>query len=283
LLNLLLPLRRPKTAAQLRRDRVVAREERRVTNARIATMDVEQLKAAVSGLESLVAAEDERRQGIDTRLGTIIGLTSIAATLATGVILAQAAHALNVPDGVARWLLTACATYAVVQLCVAIISALLGQGRRAYLRPDPRDVVADPTLAEEVVLRATISDLLAQHQCNREQVNEKVSLMAVAHRASLNFAYSLLALSSLGILQMVIAPRQAASEGATLPQANQCGVRVLVERGPAGPVGPAGPMGPPGPVGPMGPPGPVGAAVQAGRSGAPGQGDRASARGTGAR
>ena len=248
LLNLLIPLPRPLDPKQLQQRSDLERKEISLVQRHTKSADLETLEKTVASLEALVKAEDDRRQSIDSRLGTIIGLTSIAATLATGILVAQAAQSLKIPEGVAKWLLTACAFYAVAQLCFAIISAFRGQARKSFIKSGTEDLFPDPALTPKGALIERANSLIKQLQFNREQVNSKVSSMAIAHRACLNFAYSLLALCSLSVYQIATSPPQ------LTPSGNAPDVQIIrvLTTGPAGPAGPAGPVGPTGPAGPPG-------------------------------
>lgn len=100
-----------------------------VVKQRLITADLDTLKDALSSVEKLVEAQDERRSSVETRLSTIVGLTSIAATLATGLIVAQTAGTLKLPPGLFRWGFVLLGIYLVIQLCDAIWWAIRGQSR----------------------------------------------------------------------------------------------------------------------------------------------------------
>jgi hypothetical protein len=218
---------------------------------RLARADVTVLKDALRSVEALLDADDERRKGVDTRLSTIVGLTSIAATLATGLIVAQAAGTLKLPDGWVLWGIAALAFYLVTQLCVAIGWAIHGQSRANYQKDRAVDLIREPEVTEEIWLRKRIPQRVKQLLTNQEQVNKKVTTMAVAHRAIQNFVGGLILLSLLGSLAAFRAHDEAPLMQAIRSNAE---LRALL-RGPEGPHGPQGELGPRGPQGAIGTPG----------------------------
>ena len=220
-------------------------------NARLARADVTALKEALASIEALLDADDERRKGVDTRLSTIVGLTSIAATLATGLIIAQAAGTLKLPVGWILWGIAALAFYLVTQLCVAIGWAIHGQSRASYQEDCAVDLIRKPGLAEKTWLRERVPQKVEQLLTNKEQVNRKVTTMAVAHRAIQNFVGGLILLSMFGLLATFRVPGEDPMMQAIRSNAE---LRILL-RGPEGPPGPRGKLGPRGPQGATGKPG----------------------------
>lgn len=252
--------------APLAADRQVAERLRRQTTMeqlahRVAKMKKEHLEGVLEELVTLVDAEDERRKGVDSRLSTIVGLSSIAATLATGLIIAQAGGTLNFGGAWSRAFIAMLALYLVLQLCVAIWWAIQGQSRATYLDDSVSDVVRDPVLSELDWLRGRIGQKARQVLENQAQINRKVTAMAVAHRATGNFIGGLLVLSVAGLVASFQAPSdkpvpKALRENAELRSVQQ---------------GPRGLPGPPGPPGPSGPPGPRGVQGSRGERGPPGR------------
>jgi hypothetical protein len=139
--------------------------------------------------------EEGRRQSVESRLTSIVGLCAIAATIVFGSILAQATGAMHVPRMWVRWVIGFGALYLAIQLCIAILSAVRGLERRSYLSHDP--ILPDnPERAATLRMRIIESNKrLANHQV---QNNLKVTQMAVAHRALKNFIVALLLLGACG-------------------------------------------------------------------------------------
>lgn len=173
--------------------------ERRITGL---PEDDEQLRGYLSSCKNLLATEDERRQGVDARLTTIVGLSSIAGTIVLGSMFGQPSSLRN---GLQGWLLAFGLFYLTLQVCSAILAAILGLGRRGYHTIMPADVLPVQGEAPAVQLRRQIANCLDILDDGRSKNNEKVTQMAVAHRAMLNFLAGLLALAILGTLHTITA------------------------------------------------------------------------------
>lgn len=216
------------------------------------------LKATLVEVEQLIALEEERRKSVDSRLATIVGLSSIAATVTTGLIIAQAGGSLNHSTPFWRWMIALTGVYLVVQLCDAIAWAVIGQSRSSYRSVDVAGVVPRPGVAEAVWLRERIHSCAERHLDNQLQVNKKVTAMAVAHRAALNFTVGLLVLCGVGLAAMAV--RQEVSPIARALH-ESAELRAVLQ-GPPGQVGEPGPPGPRGAEGPKGEQGAAGPACQ---------------------
>jgi len=233
-----------KTQAKVRAEQVME------VAVRLVNADAIALKDALVRVEALLDADDERRKSVDTRLSTIVGLTSIAATLATGLSIAQAAGTLRLPVGWILWGVTTLAFYLVTQLCFAIGWAIQGQSRANYREDRAIDLIRGPEMTEEIWLRRRIPQMVERLLTNQEQVNKKVTTMAVAHRAIQNFVGGMILLSLLGLLAAFRVPDEA-----PLMQAIRSNVELrALLRGPEGPPGPRGESGPRGPQGITGKP-----------------------------
>ena len=249
-----LPWSAPFAAGQEDADKAARASAAAEVVARVANSQKDDLKAALEELVTLVDAEDERRKGVDTRLSTIVGLTSIAATLATGLIIAQAAGTLSFSSTWSRGLFAVLALYLVVQLCDAIWWAIRGQSRATYEADAVTDVVRDPALSEEGWLRQRIGDKANQWLDHQTQNNRKVTAMAVAHRATANFVCGLIVMSIAGLIASFQPPSDKPAIKALRENAE---LRSLLQ-GPQGVPGPKGARGLQGPEGPRGEPGPAG-------------------------
>ncbi|SFW59953.1 hypothetical protein SAMN02800691_2450 [Luteibacter sp. UNCMF366Tsu5.1] len=238
------PLSKGTTVAQNnKRQAELAEVEARLSNA-----DIQTLTATSERIRTLLNDDDERRKGVDTRLSTIVGLTSIAATLATGLIIAQAAGTIRLPAGPLAWVIPCLALYLVAQLCMAIGWAIMGQSRGSYRRSRALDLVRESAVKEEDWLRQHIKSVVEQLYANQESVDRKVTKMAIAHRAILNFVWGLAILSVLGFFAAFRVPNEAPMVQAIRSNAD---LRALL-RGPEGKAGPQGPKGEPGVRGPRG-------------------------------
>ena len=216
------------------------------------------LTKAQEGLSDLLEVDEERRRSIDTRLSTIVGLASIAATLVTGIIIAQAAGTIRLPNMPARWVIGALTIYLILQLCDAIYWAIRGLRRKEYWGKSIADALPETESSEEEQLRREIIDLVDKLHCNRASTDEKVTAMDVAHRATINFAVGLMVLAAAGMFMMSLDPPpdsavlQALQSDARLRQLLQGPPGRDGAAGPPGAIGLKGDVGPPGPVGPPG-------------------------------
>lgn len=215
---------------------------------RISGQDKDELLTTLDELSSLAATQDERRKSVDGRLSTIVGLSSIAATLATGLIVAQAAGTANLASPWIRVVVAALAFYLVFQLCDAIWWAIQGQSRGTYQGDTITSVVRDPEVSETDWLRSRIELKYKQLLSSEKQTDRKVSAMAVAHRATGNFVAGLILLSMIG----VVASLQKPSDKPALKVLRESAELRSLLRGPPGPPGSRGPQGPQGQPGPQG-------------------------------
>lgn len=212
------------------------------TKSKIANAEDDVLKALLEDYESILESNEDRQRSVDSRLSTIVGLSSIAATITTGVIIAQAAGTVNLPPGIWRWGLSIVALYLVVQLCDAIHWAIRGQERQSYLGHSIQGILPEPGITAQDYHRARILNTVKRIHVNRASVNVKVTAMAVAHRAAKNFIAGLLVLSLTGMVMMGN-EHKAPSVVDSLRVDHE--LRELLT-GPAGPPGIPGIQGPPG-------------------------------------
>ncbi len=225
----------------------VAKEEKQRANQEIADDRLvdglpekkDDLTTYLASVQELLHREQERRQGVDGRLTTIVGLSSIAGTIVIGTIITP-----RPLRGAVGLLVILALFYLVLQLCSAIIGAVIGLGRRGYRASMAEDVLPAGE-AQTVHLRRQIRSCVATLADHRSLNNGKVTMMAVAHRAMLNFLGGLLLLALFGIVQAVtIKPTDELVH--RLREDHE--LRELL-RGPVGHPGPRGEAGPPGPPG----------------------------------
>jgi hypothetical protein len=245
------PLEQPWTAAE-RLDLERAAAARRVeSERRIASLpsDPGVIGPHLVACNVLIDHEDARRQGVDTRLTTIVSLVSIAGTIVFGSLLAQGGHT-AVTIG---WLLALGSLYLTLQVCSAILAAVRGLGRRNYVELDPDDVLPSDGEATADHMRRQMAACITVLANNQEENNRKVTQMAVAHRALKNFVFGFLFLALLASYYSV-----AATGRDDLVQRVRSSHELQdLLRGPQGIPGPPGPTGasasqPPKPVGQRG-------------------------------
>jgi hypothetical protein len=215
-------------------DAMRAESSDRVTQA---TEDVARLREILEGCNKIVASDSDRKSSVDARLSTIVGLSSIAGTIVFGTLLAANYQA---PYAGFRKALAVLLVYLTLQVCVAIIAAVRGLGRRGYLASVISDILPTPSETTTAHLKRQINISIKMLDQNRTLTNRKVTLMAVAHRAIANFASAILilAIAAAGVA-IFTAPSDPLLE--RLKQNRQLTDSL---RGPQGPPGPTGPPGP---------------------------------------
>lgn len=171
----------------------------------VKSADLKSLEKFQEGISFLLQSDEERRISVDGRLAMMVGLASIAATLVTGILVAQASGTLKIGSPV-RWVIASIVVYLVLQLCDAICWAIYGLQRKNYSSLTIQNFLPQPALSEEERLREEIVSRIEMLHDNREATNEKVTAMAVAHRSAMNFAVGLLVLAVAGMLALPFTP-----------------------------------------------------------------------------
>jgi hypothetical protein len=203
------------------------------------TLD-EHIKTYATFLEQ----EEERRQSVESRLTSIMGLSSIAGTIAFGTILAQLAETLHIPSGPVRWVAILGSLYLVMQICSAIFAAVCGIARRPYYMLTPDDLLRKPDKDMTGHLRELAAKYLDAIEDHQSQNNIKVTWMAAAHKSMRQFLCGLLLFALFGTYFAIKAPPAARDDlFETIKKSNEL-QKIL--RGPEGPPGSSGPIGPQG-------------------------------------
>jgi hypothetical protein len=201
------------------------------------------LTGCVDECGKLLEAEDSRRQSVDGRLATIVGLASIAGTILFGGIWAGATGALHSDNRAIIGALAGGGFYLALQIGRAVLAAVEGLSRRNYGALEPSDVLQHQGEDQSSFARRRARkclDLLADHQLRN---NEKVTKMAVAHRALQNFMVALMVLSFVGGRFAVTTRARGQDELIEDLRKDQRVLELL--RGPQGPQGPKGDPGTP--------------------------------------
>jgi hypothetical protein len=199
------------------------------------------LKEYLAECSKLVEEERSRRQSVEARLTTIIGLSSIAGTIAFGGLVAGAIASLR-PQGLfLRCLVASGALYLILQLSCGILAAIRGLSRQSYLSQDVNDLLPKQSETRSVYLRRQINWSLKSLADHRAKNNAKVTQMAIAHRAMKNFVFGLIVFSLLWVPLAVT--RKSANDLTEALRRNQ--ELNELPRGPQGPQGPIGPKGEP--------------------------------------
>jgi len=197
--------------------------------------------------KGLLDAEDSRREGVEARLTSILGLFTIAGTIVFSGIVAQAVGTVRAPNTFSRWTFALGAFYLALQICCALGAALAGLGRRKYEMVTPPNIFMAAGESPAFHAREQITNCLRILDDHRQQNNDKVSQMAVAHRAMKNFIFALMLFAAIGT---VAAIRVKASEDNLIRALRKNHELNEMLRGPQGERGQQGPTGPKGDPGP---------------------------------
>jgi hypothetical protein len=236
----IIPRARSLSKADSESQQASRREETVECETRVAALPDEEsiLVTYLAECSKLLDAEDARRQSVEGRLTSIMGLSSIGATIVFGSILAQAGGTLHVQRVWLRWVLAIGALYLALQLCCAIMAALRGLERQSYLASSTYDVFPLPSgEARSPYLHRQIQNCVSNLADHRTVNGKKVTQMAIAHCAMKNFLWFLLILALVGAYGGITSPSQGNDLLETLRRDRQ--VQELL-RGPQGPAGPRG-------------------------------------------
>jgi hypothetical protein len=244
LIDLVFPMAQPLSGKEKQ-----ASEERRSA----AQCDWERRVAALKGdkasfsqyLELCKAALDDerqRQQSFDSRLTSIVGFASIAATVAFGPILTG----LPQRSGVLSLLIFLLLGYIMLQLGSAIYAGIRGLDRRGYLVISLADMLPGGDEAETYFVRRQIEQYHAIFVQHQDQNNAKLTQVAVAYRAIKNFVAGLLIFAVLAGTYRAVRPQ---SDDLAGRLKSDRALRQLLQGsqgqpGPPGPAGAAGPMEP---------------------------------------
>jgi len=196
------------------------------------------LRECFEACNATAEADVTRRQGVESRLTTMIGLSSIAGTIVFGAILAIAAGTVNLAN---RWLRTVAVVgglYATLQICDAILSAVRGLERREYEASPMSDITKRKDETQPAYLRRRSIKCLEIHAQHELQTQAKVTQMAVAHQSMKNFIGGLCILAFVSAFFALVAPAHNNSD-LTEQLKKDYELRELL-RGPQGPPGPKG-------------------------------------------
>ncbi len=202
-----------------------------------------ELETYLAESDARLEAEKARGQGVESRLTSIMGLSSIAGTIVFGSILALATGSIHVSQRSLRWIVAIGASYLTLQLCRAVFAAVTGLGRRSYSSESIPAILPENNESRTVYLQRRIGSKMGELLDLQEKNNSKVTQMAMAHRATENFVAALLIFALVASGYAFVTPTSNDIID-TLKKDHQ-----LMEmiRGPQGISGAPGPEGPPGP------------------------------------
>lgn len=199
-------------------------------------------EALAKGYAELCAEESERLKSVETRLGSVLGLTSITSSLLIGGIFAIVNGGLSDSSRSVRFFACAALVYLSLQIISSTLAAIRGLGRASWIGGSIEDYVASSKVGPVEQNRQT-----ALRKCRRllqmeDNINAKVTQMAVAHAAIRNFASASVLIAVLGCFAVLL--QQPGSAAVKAIRTNP-GLQKLLQ-GPPGPEGPQGPKGYPG-------------------------------------
>ena len=180
-LDWVLPMRRPRTAAELTAIERRRQESDDAYHSRLEGLLDKDLANGLSDVKELAVAEEDRRKSVDARLTAMLGFASLAATVVCGTILTGSAKA---DSTVARVLLGCGSFYVALQVLMGINAAVRGMSRRGYLKIMPLDVLPLPDETPHGRDQRQLHTLLTSLQDSYASNDEKVTYMAVAHQAT---------------------------------------------------------------------------------------------------
>lgn len=160
------------------------------------------LSEYLAACQSLLDKEDGRKQGIETRLTSILGLSSIAGTVGAAGLFLGTGGGSRIQSRSVRGLVALVGCYLILQICAAMLAAARGLSRRAYIHLGLPDLVAGPGEPRSTFLHRKaerILDALSDHEL---QNNNKLTQLAIAHCALRNFLCGLIAFSVIGAAVM---------------------------------------------------------------------------------
>jgi len=195
----------------------------------------------LNACQGLLDKEDNRKQGIEARLTSVLGLSSIAGTVAFGGFFLGSSGMSRVQSATLRWSISAVGCYLILQICAAILAAVQGLSRRPYSSLTLSDLVARPGESRDAWLHRKAQSILEVLSDHDTQNNQKLTKMAVAHCAMRNFVCGLLVFTSLAAIS---AARVNGDELVDRLKKDHDLNELL--RGPQGPRGIPGPKGDPG-------------------------------------
>jgi hypothetical protein len=199
-------------------------------------------KAVAQAYTELLANETERLKSVEARLSGILSLTSITASLLVGGMFVLLNGGLSDSSLWLRVTAAAALLYLNLQVVCSTLATICGMSRATWDYPSIDDLLPPSSISPQEFNRQ-----IALNNCRRllgaeRNINDKVTQMAIAHRAIRNFAAGSALIAVLGFAAVGL---QRPGSAAAKAIRNDPGIQKLLT-GPQGPPGPAGPKGEPG-------------------------------------
>jgi hypothetical protein len=221
----------------------------------------EAIADAADAIKASLEAEKDRRASVEARLTTVLGMVSVAASVAFGALTSVFGKGFQGVNARSAVLGAVLMVYAVVQLVNALLASLRGLRRAAYETIAPADVLPrsgeSPTEHRLRIMKVGILTRVQHADVN----SRKVEAMAVAHVALRNFVIAVLALSILVAAVMAWPGEDTSVEQQIVRRIRSDSALIELLRGPRGNPGPQGSPGIKGERGPAGPAGPPASGV----------------------
>lgn len=145
---------------------------------------------AMEFCRGLLVAEENRRASVEARLGGIVGFGSVAAALAMGLLAIWSRSDLSDRSGSTTWA-TYGAMYSTAQLLFALGWAVRGLSRVTSSARRIADVLPKTDESAVTYARRRMTTYVQDAAEQQRIVDWKVTCMAVAQRALLNFIFGL--------------------------------------------------------------------------------------------
>lgn len=222
----------------------------------LASREEEELETYAEEVGRAYEAERERGQSVESRLTSILGLASVAASAVLGLLtfhLGRSTNSHPTFGNVVAFLLT---LYIVLQVLRAVLAAVTGLSRRSYRKLVLEERLPDTEEDRKThLIRLMETEVKRTHQMD-EVVNAKVDQMALAHDSLRNFLWGVAVLAVFLTSRGLLPGTEEPVERRVLRALRADPEMIELLRGHRGAPGPPGPSGPPGPRGNAGPPSP---------------------------
>ena len=149
------------------------------------------LREVYGRLSAELEVEAERRRAVETKLLAVGSVAPIAVTIIVAAVSFLSSGRLQdfVPASVV--VILAMAVYVALQFLRAMLAAISGLSRKAYTGPTISEIVRAGTEGWSGYLRNASHDVARRIVQHREMTNDKVSQLALAHRAIKNAVVAL--------------------------------------------------------------------------------------------
>jgi hypothetical protein len=254
--------------AEAQRERERRARDDAAIDALAVVSDDDVLRDAATTVQASLDDERDRRASAETRLTTVLGMVSIAASVAFGALTAVFSKGFQGVPTIEAFLAALLMVYAVLQLVIALLAALRGLVRREYLASLPADLLRAPAETLNAHLRRQMRLMTIASAQHAEVNSRKVEAMDVAHTALRNFVIAVLCLSVF-VAAAMVRPGVESGDRALLAKLRADPSLMEVLRGPEGKPGAQGPPGPRGPPGERGEHGAQGVPGPSGSAAAP--------------